>query len=416
MSAVGPALSERIADFTERFALMDVPGEVREHVKLMTLDAIGVAMASYRLPHARAVRAAVLEQGGQPVGTLWGTRRKSSVADAVLANSALIHGMDYDDTHVAGVVHPSASVVATAFTVGEATGASGRDVFEAIILGHEILIRLALAADGGFHDRGFHCSGVVAPFAAACVASKLMQLPGSVLIHALGICGSQAAALQEFLHDGAAVKKIHPGWGCHSALYALAMARQGLTGPREVFEGGYGLYASHIGSVSGIAGAFSDLGSRWRSGEIAVKLYPCCHMIHSFSDCVFALRREHPFKPTEVARIECRIEPRCHRIVCVPEAAKQRPTTEYGIMFSLPFIVAASILQGRLGPAEIDLGQMQNPDLVSLIDKVECIEDEARRLPGYFPGLDQDNAQGRHGAAESAGSRARRRRKPDRPG
>ncbi|MDR3439718.1 MmgE/PrpD family protein [Telmatospirillum sp.] len=379
-------LSERIADFSFGLALSDVPAEVREHAKLMMVDAFGVAIASYRLPHALAVRASVREQRCAPVSSLWGTSQKSSVAGAVLANAALIHGMDYDDTHVAGVVHPSASVVAAAFTVGEATGASGDEILAAVIVGYEIIIRLALAAHGGFHDRGFHCSGIVAPFAAACVGARLMGLPKPVLVNALGICGSQAAALQEFLHDGSSVKKIHPGWGCHAALYALSMAREGLTGPREVFEGGYGLYNSHIASTAHIEEAFSDLGAQWRTREITIKRYPCCHMIHSFSDCVFALQRERAFSPEEVASIECRIEGRCYRIVCSPETAKKRPTTEYGMMFSLPYVVAASILKGRITLAEMTTRQLQDPALQNLIAKVTCIEDEGRRNPGYFPG------------------------------
>lgn len=380
------SLSERLADFTSSLTLADVPMEVREHAKLMMVDAFGVAVAACHLPHARAVRAAVLQQRSTPVATLWGTREGSSAAGAVLANSSLIHGMDYDDTHVAGIVHPSASVVATAFTVGEAVGASGQDVLTAALVGYEVAIRLGLAAHGGFHDRGFHGSGVVAPFAAACVAARLMDLPQDVLVNALGICGSQAAALQQFLHDGSSVKKIHPGWGCHAALYALAMAQGGLTGPREVFEGDYGLYASHIGTAAFLEEAFGDLARGWRTREIAIKRYPCCHMIHSFSDCIFALRKDHPFALEDIAGVECRIEGRCYRIVCAPEEAKRNPTTEYGMMFSLPYIVAVSLLKGRLGPAEIDLRQLRDPALQDLLGKVACIEDETRKSAGHFPG------------------------------
>lgn len=381
-----PPISDIIADFTLHFSLADVPLKVQEHAKLMMIDSLGVALASYQLQHAKAVRATVTGFKSRPDSTLWGTRIKASMADAVLANASLIHGMDYDDTHVAGIVHPSASVVSTAITVGEMSGASGREILEAVICGYEIIIRLALAARGGFHDRGFHCSGIVAPFAAACVAAKLLKLPKQVLVNALGICGSQAAALQEFLHDGSLVKKIHPGWGAHAGLYALTMAQGGLTGPREVFEGSYGLYASHVGFTDGISEAFAALGKTWRTEEISVKLYPCCHMIHSFSDCIFSLQKQYGFTADDIARIECRIEKRCYHIVCSPENAKKRPTTDYGMMFSLPYIAAISILKGKVSPAEIDESHMQNTDVLNLIDKVVCIEDETKKNPGHFPG------------------------------
>lgn len=380
------SLSERIAAYSLQFSLESVPKEVVEHAKLMIIDSLGGAVAAYYLEHAVSARQVAVDFGSRPESTLWGTKQKTGMADAVLANAALIHGMDYDDTHVGSVVHPSASVVSTAFTVGEAAGASGRDILEAIICGYEVIIRLGLAAQGGFHDRGFHGTGIVAPFAAACVAAKLLKLPQSVLVHALGICGSQAAALQEFLHDGSWVKKMHPGWGSHSAVYALMLAKGGVTGPYEVLEGGYGLYQSHLGTVEGVEEAFADLGKKWLTLEIAIKRYPCCHMIHSFSDCVFELLAQYQFTAKDIKEIECRIEKRCYHIVCSPEPTKKRPSSDYGMRFSLPYIVAMSILNGKLSPAEIGEQHMNNPAVVELIDKIKCIEDEAVKNVGHFPG------------------------------
>ena len=380
------SLSARIAAYTMQFSLESVPKEVAEHAKLMIIDSFGGAVAAYYLEHAESARKVASDFGSRPESTLWGTKQRAGMADAVLANAALIHGMDYDDTHVGSVVHPSASVVSTAFTVGEATKASGRDILEAIICGYEIIIRLGLAARGGFHDRGFHGTGIVAPFAAACVAAKLLRLPQAVLVHALGICGSQAAALQEFLHDGSWVKKMHPGWGSHSAIYALMLAKGGVTGPYEVFEGSYGLYQSHLGTVDGVEEAFADLGQKWLTLEIAIKRYPCCHMIHSFSDCVFELLAKYQFTARDIKEIECRIEKRCYHIVCSPELAKKRPTSDYGMRFSLPYIVAMSILNGKLSPAEINEQYMNNLAVVELIDKIKCVEDEMVKEPGHFPG------------------------------
>jgi 2-methylcitrate dehydratase PrpD len=381
-----PSVSEIIADYTLQFSLKNVPTEVQEYAKLMILDAIGGAVAAFHLEHAKSVRNVALDFASRPDSTLWGTTKKVGMADAVLANAALIHGMDYDDTHVGGVVHPSASVVSTAFTVGEAAGASGREILEAVICGYEIIIRLALAARGGFHDRGFHGTGIVAPFASACVAAKLLHFPQNILIQALGICGSQAAALQEFLHDGSWVKKIHPGWGSHAAIYALMMAKGGLTGPYEVFEGSFGLYASHLGTAEGVREAFDDLGKKWLTTQISVKLYPCCHMIHSFCDCIFALQKEYKFSAEEIKEIECRIEKRCYHIVCSPEQAKKRPTSDYGMRFSLPYIVAMAVLKGKVSPLEIDERYMKDPEVLALIDKIKGVEDEEVKNPGHFPG------------------------------
>ncbi|MHC1758443.1 MAG: MmgE/PrpD family protein [Negativicutes bacterium] len=380
------SISEQIAEYALKDSWDTVPESVRAHAKMMIADSMGVAIAAYSQEHAKAVRQVALNLASKPESTIWGTRKQVSMVDAVLANAALIHGLDYDDTHVESVVHPSASVVSTAFTVGETTGATGQEMLDAIICGYEIIIRLALAARGGFHDRGFHCTGIVAPFASACVAAKLLKMPKTVLVNALGICGSQAAALQEFLHDGSWVKKIHAGWAAHAGIYALLMAQNGLTGPREVLEGKYGLYATHIGSADGVGSVFTDLGQRWRTSEISVKLYPVCHMIHSFSDCVFELQSQHGFTPQDIAKVECRIEKRCYNIVCVPEQAKKRPTSDYGMRFSLPYIVAMSILKGKISPLEVDEKYLSDPEVLGLIDKVECLEDETVKNAGHFPG------------------------------
>lgn len=380
------SISDKIADYTLNFSYDAIPKDVREYAKLLIADSLGVGMAAFHLEHAVSAREVARAFGSTGAATMWGTKEKSGMADAVLANAALIHGMDYDDTHVGGVVHPSASVVSTAFTVGEAVGADGKAMLEAIICGYEIIIRLALAARGGFHDRGFHATGILAPFAAACVAAKLLGLPKKTLVNALGICGSQTAALQEFLHDGTWTKKIHPGWGSHAAIYALMLAKGGLTGPYEVLEGGYGLYKSHIGTVEHVAPAFADLGQKWLTPEIAVKLSPVCHMIHSFSDCIYILMDKHGIKPDDIKEMECRIEKRCFHIVCSPDEAKKRPTTDYGMRFSLPYVAAMSVLTGRMSPKEIDEANMRDPKVLALIDKVRCVEDESKKNVGHFPG------------------------------
>lgn len=380
------SLSEVIADFALNVSLGDVPQDVQHYAKLLISDAIGVAIASFDLEHAKSVRNAVTGMQSRAESTLWGTARKASMADAALHNGALIHGLDYDDTHVAGVVHPSASVVSTALTVGEATGASGQDILSAIICGWEIIIRLGLAAQGKFHDRGFHATGILSPFASACVAAKLMKLPKSVLVNALGICGSQAAALQQFLHDGSWVKKIHPGWANHAAIYAVMMAKEGFVGPTKVFEGSYGVYASHLDHIGGLEQSFQDLGQKWLTSEIAVKLYPCCHFIHSFIDIAIELKNKYGFTAEQIERIECRTEKRFAKVVCEPEQGKKRPASVDAMRFSLPYIVSMAILKNKVGPQEIDPQLMQDRQVVGLIDKIDSVTDETAHVPGHFPG------------------------------
>lgn len=383
---VKKSISQRIADFALSLEYEDIPSSVLAHGRLLLLDTFGVALSCKDMAHAHSIRQALRGMGSTGRSSLWACPDKVQLVDAVLYNASLIHGADYDDTHVGGIVHPSAAVVSTALAVGEYAGASGREMMAAIVVGWEVIVRLALAAKGRFHDVGYHGTGIVAPFAAACVAARLMKLPNDTLVNALGICGSQAAALQEFLRDGSWVKKIHPGWAGHSAIYALMMAKEGLTGPREVFEGGFGLWKTHIGAVDGLEEQMGDFFEVWHSPEITFKLYPVCHMTHSFIDCVLELKRKHNFSADDIASVECRIEPRCYHIVCEPAAAKSRPTTDYMMRFSLPYVVAIAALKNRVSSWDIDLKFAADPGVQALMDKIRCVSDETKSNPGYFPG------------------------------
>ena len=378
-------VSEKIAEFALEQTLEAIPANVVGYGKLLLMDTFGVAMANLEAEHAQAIHRVVTEAGSRPDCTLWGSGDRVQTGDAVLYNAGLIHGSDFDDTHVGGIVHPSAAVVSTAVSVGEMTGASGKKVYEAIIVGWEIIIRLALAAKGRFHDVGYHGTGIVSSFAAACVAGRLLGVQKEVLVNAMGICGSQAAGLQEFLRDGTWVKKLHPGWASHSAIYAVKLAMAGFTGSPSVFEGDFGLFKTHCGGTDGLE-VMDDLGKVWHTTEVTFKMYPVCHMTHSFIDCLLEAREQLDIKPGDIEAIECRIEERCYHIVCEPEAAKKNPDTDYMMRFSLPYVAAVALVRGKVSPWEIDMDLARDSQIRELMARVDCIADDSKRNPGFFPG------------------------------
>ncbi len=379
-------ISEKIAKFALTTKRCDIPAFVFDHAKLLLLDTFGVAMTACNLPHARIIRAVVTEMGDRPDATLWGSQQRVGISDALLYNSALIHGLDYDDTHVAGIVHPSASVVATAITVGEYVQASPRDVLTAIVLGWEVIVALAVAAKGRFQDVGYHPSGLLSSFASVCVAARLMGESEATLANALGICGSQASALQEFLHDGNWTKKMHPGWGCHAAYYALRLAGRGYQGSQKVFEGEFGLYKAHTGTTEGLEDRINELSQVWRTPEITFKLYPVCHFTHSFIEGALELRKTHDIQPEQIRKIICRIDKRGYSIVCDPIEKKKQPESDYIMRFSLPYVVAVAVAKGGLSPRDIDLAVANDSTIQDLMRRVECVVDEDVKNEGHFPG------------------------------
>ncbi len=379
-------ISEIIADFTLGLSLDDVPLEVQKKCKIMIMDALGVGLVAFDQRPTEIVRNVILDMNKGGDSTLWGTDKKVCLADAVLHNGALIHGIEYDDTHVPGIVHTSSIIVNAALTIGEAVGATGREIMEAAIAGYEVIIRLGLAAPGRFHMRGFQTTGIAGCFVASCIAAKLMKMSRNELINAMGINGSQAAALMEFSRDGSWPKKIHTGWPCHSAIYAVLMAKQGFTGPPTIFEGETGVWKSHIGDTEGLFEAFEDLGKRWYTTEVVSKLYPVCHYIASFVDCVFAMKEKYNITADQVAEVVCRIDPVEALTVTEPIEAKRRPDSDNAMRYSLPYCIAMALKYNQLGHAEINNRYLNDPELEALMDKVTCITDPAAAVKGHFPG------------------------------
>lgn len=380
------SISEQIASFVKGLRMEDIPAEVFDAVKMHMIDTVGVALlSSETAPTSPLIHKMVMEKGSAPECTLWGSNDHVQLTDAIFCNGTVIHGLDFDDTHTGAITHPSVSILATAFALGEQLHKSGAEIMTAAVAGYEVIVRLGLAANGGFHDAGFHPSGILAPFASVCVAAKLMDLDEKTTVNALGIAGSQAGTIMEFLHDGSWVKMLHPGWGALSAIYAVSCAKAGFTGPRTVFEGQYGVYPVHIGGVKDLPERIATLGKVWLTPEIAFKLYPTCHHTHSFIDVMLSLMAEHRFTASDIESVEARGTSMCASQVCNPKEIKVRPETEYMMKFSLYYVLAMTALHGRITTSEIEIGYTKEPEVLDLIDRITFIEDSSVAVPGHMP-------------------------------
>ena len=174
---------------------------------------------------------------------------KLALRDAVVMNGVLIHGLDYDDTHLEGVVHASSSCFSCALGMAAEVNASGRDLITAYIAGLEAIARIGMVAKGGLHLNGLHPTGTIAAFASALIAGKLMGLDAEQLVMAQGnALSTSASSSRQYSQEGAWTKRLHPGWGAAAGITAAAMARGGFVGPRQVYEGDYSLYRTLTGT------------------------------------------------------------------------------------------------------------------------------------------------------------------------
>src|SRR6266481_494327 len=217
--------AKTLGEWAARLRAEDIPAAVRDNAALRVLDTIGCALAGAREEHAPSVLALASRWGGPGLSTIWGTALRAAPPQAALANGALAHGLDYDDTHADSVCHASAVLVPAVLALAEAERFSGRDALTALVAGYEAMIRIGMAAPGRFHERGWHATAVCGPFGAAVAAGKFLGLN----------------------EDGSWVKRLHPGWAARSGLQAAILAAGGFTGPATGLEGRFGFLRAALG-------------------------------------------------------------------------------------------------------------------------------------------------------------------------
>jgi 2-methylcitrate dehydratase PrpD len=379
-------ISEQLAGFVHDLAADTMPASVRTRAKHLILDGAGIAFASSTFPFAKqALDALRTFEGGEcPV---IGFPDTLALRDAVMVNGILIHGLDYDDTHLMGVVHATSSCFPTALAAAWSRGRSGADLITAYIAGMETAARLGAVARGELNQIGFHPTGVIAAFACALIAGKLEGLTPEQLVMAQGIALSMAAGTREYSTEGASTKRMHPGWAAVCGITAARLAGKGFTGPRAAYEGRFGLYKTHLGpdlEKWDVAAATRDLGRVWETEQVAIKPFPACQLSIACLDAAIAIGRKHRLHAEDVEHIEALVPPHAVAIVCEPVADKKRPTSPYAAQFSVPFGVACALTRQKFGLAELQT--YRDPALLALADKVSYTVDHDTNYPKHFSG------------------------------
>jgi len=387
MSTATATLAEQLAAFAARLRPEDIPAEVRARACHLMLDATGIACASTRYEFAQRTLSAARELGEGDSDVI-GMTAKLSLRDAILLNGVLVHGLDYDDTHGRGVIHATASCFPTALAVAAKLDASGADLLCAYVVGMELATRIASVAKGGFHQVGFHPTGLVGAFACAVIAGKLQGQTAAQLAMAQGIALSTASGSLEFLEDGAWTKRMHPGWAGVAGVTAATLARHGFIGPNATYEGRFGLFNSHLGERAAACDyslATAGLGEVWEVTQVAVKPLPACHFTHACADAAILLHRQG-VPLDRIRSISALVPKETVGIVCEPVASKRRPKNSYEAQFSIPYAVASGLLRGRFGLVEQEGAALTEPAVLALADKVEYGVDAASGFPRHYSG------------------------------
>jgi 2-methylcitrate dehydratase PrpD len=388
------SVAERLAD---RIAALDpgrLPAAVRAKCEELTIDVAGLCLTARKADYVRSALAACEDDG--PC-TAIGHERGLSAAGAAFVNGTAAHGEDFDDTFEGGPVHAGAVVVpavlaacerAPSLTPPRSRGRQGWGpaALLGVAVGAEVMCRLSTVVPKAVHKSGFHPTAIFGVMGAAAGVGAALGSSAKQIVDALGIAGSMASGIIEYLAEGAWTKRLHPGWAAQSGYRAALLARAGFVGPRTVFEGTHGLFFGFAHTVEGDFGALlDDFGERWVIETLAFKPYPCGTMAHPYIDCARRLAGRG-VKAAEVREMICEVaEGTVHRL-WEPLADKRRPPNGYAAKFSTPYLIARGFLRGGVGLDAFTDEAVRDPDVLALAAKVRYVVDPDNPYPAAFTG------------------------------
>ena len=392
-----PTVVQRLAGLAADTRENGLPEGLREDVARRVLDVLGNSLAATREVSAAAVTAVVRGWGGPEDATAIGTGLRVPAAAAALVNGTLAHSLDFDDTHLPSVLHPSSSVVPAAVAVAEATGAGGAALLDAAGVGIEVAVRLGMggydAALGNseFFERGLHATSICGAVGAAVAAATVGGLDAERIAHAAGIAASMGAGLLEANRTGGTVKRVHCGWAAHAGVVAADLARHGLTGPPTVIEGRFGFLHAFCGERADVDAVVDRIGEHWELPGIFFKPYPCNHFTHAGIDAALEIR-SRGVRPEDVETIELGAPTAVLRTIAQPPEEKARPRSGYHAAFSGPYTVAAALTGGGgLGVFHEDFTDeaAADPVRLGLAARVTCVPDARcdEIFPHQFPAV-----------------------------
>ncbi len=375
-------VSQRLSGWASSLAPDELPIATVEKNRNILVDIVGLCIAARNQDYVLATKAAA-EPGDH---IIIGHRERVSPSSAALINGTAAHGEDFDDTFVGGPVHSGVVLVPALLAAAQTYKLNNDRVVLGLAAGSELLCRLALTLPKAVHKAGFHPTAVLGGFGATlgiCVACNADE---KVTANALGIVGSMASGIIEYLGDGSWTKRMHPGWAAQSALRAYAMAKAGFVGPKAVFEGVHGAFSTFAPSIEPrTEQLFNRLGEFWVSEMIAFKCYPCGGMIQPYIDCAIQLR-DRGVSLDGITSVICKTaEGIVHRL-WEPLELKRRPPTTYAAKFSTPFGVALGLVRGHAHLNDYTEEAINDESLLKIMKLVDFEIDPDNPYPDAFTG------------------------------
>lgn len=359
-------LTQRLAEFVIDTRAADVPQEVMDASRDALIDTLGVALAGGLDEVGEIALRYVRDLGARREGSIWGTHVSTSMAEAAFVNGIFGHALDFDDVHASVHGHPSTTIVPAALAAGEAVGASGKAILAAYAIGLEVGGKLGIALGNGHYHRGWHATATTGVFASAAAAGRLLGLNVDQMRKALGLAASQAAGLLR--NFGTMTKPFHAGHAARCAVQSALLARAGFTADTSIFDGNNGFlgtYSEKDGQP--LAPLIDRLGKPWEATTpgISYKRWPCCYCNHRPVGVLLQMIPEHGIRADQVQAIEIGFPPGTDTALI-----HTNPQTGLEGKFSIEYVAAATLLDGKVGIDTFTDVMVQRPEVRALMKKV----------------------------------------------
>jgi len=376
------SVAEQLAARIVALKSSDLPPGVRSVSDNLLIDVAGLCVVARKEDYVQSSLAGLEDDG--PC-TAIGHARTLTAAGAAFVNGTAAHGEDFDDTFEGGPVHAGAVIVPAVLAACERHNRDGASALLGIAIGSEVMCRLSTVVPKAVHKAGFHPTAIFGAMGAAAGVCAALGLNEKQTVDALGIVGSFASGLIEYLAEGTWTKRLHAGWAAQSGYRAALLARGGFSGPRTVFEGVHGLFHGFANKIPDDVKALDDFGARWVIETLAFKPYPCGTMAHPYIDCARRLAAQG-IKADDIEEIVCEVgEGTVHRL-WEPLAAKQRPPNGYAAKFATPFLLASGFVHDGVGLDSFTEEAVRDERVRALAAKVRYEIDPNNPYPDIFTG------------------------------
>ncbi len=378
-------ISNLLVDFAYNLDYKDLPKEVIHQAKKCLLDYLGVALRGSTTQTGDKIRKFLSEFDEKGKITTIGYQRKTDILKAALINGITSHALELDDGHRGSSVHAGSAILSAVLPLIERNGIDGKTALTGIIAGYETAIRIGKAIQPSHRKLGFHSTATCGTFGVAIAASKILNLSKQQMSSALGLAGTSASGLLQFLEDGSEIKQYHPGKAAINGLLAVYLSKSGITASDNILEGKRGFLQGFSKNFD-ISMISQKLGKKFAIMDVYFKPYAACRLCHAPIEAVLNIQKEYG----DVLNIDniSKISVFTHKSA-VDGHIDPFPTTIVGAKMSIPYCIAIALKAGKAGPQEFAPNLFYDPEILNLSQKVKVEENEfyTKLVPKKRPAL-----------------------------